>query len=769
LYYSIIAFNIMKKLFLLFLPLLINAQDVPIGYWKDYQSYTSASYIAEADNKIYCVTNGGLFYINKKDNTINRISKVTGLSDVGVKQVAYSAALKITVITYQNCNIDLIKNNTIINISDIKRKEITGLKLINNITLRDGIAYLSCSFGLVLIDLEKEEIKDTYKLIVGEYACVINNMSYSLNTIHLSTSCGAVYADINSPFLNDFNSWNWVTDGVDITDYYYSETFDTALFAIGSSDLIEPNTIAIWEDTNKESYYCPGIVEITFINNKLHRIYSGKIIVSNGLNLLDCDTLYNEKIENAKFSFTDPNNIIWVADSANGLLKFTNFQYQESFIPEGTVRNDVYSLEYQGNTLYMCHGGHNNFSSSGRIYDGVSIKNADNEWINYNSSTLGGAIDVLEVVVRNGTEYYASWRDGLSEMNNGELVVKYNYENTNGALETSGSSNNRIKISDLKFDNSGNLWGLNSEVNQPLFVKTKNDEWFSFSMNQNRFELFFNDLIIDQFEQKWGVIGRSGGLFVYDDNNTISDPSDDKYKILKNIVGQGNLPSMGVYSIAEDLDGEIWVGTDKGIGVFYNPSAIFSENNFDAQQILITEGEYGQYLLSEEKIKCITIDGANRKWIGTEKSGVFLISDDGMEEILHFTTNNSPLFSDNIYDITINPSSGEVFIGTEKGLISYRSDATNGTTKQSTTKVFPNPVRETYNGIITISGLVTDANIKITDIDGNLVFEDFAKGGQASWSGKNKNGDRVSTGVYIVFSTDINGIEKIVSKILFIH
>ena len=142
----------MKKLFLLFLPLLINAQDVPIGYWKDYQSYTSASYIAEADNKIYCVTNGGLFYINKEDNTINRMSKVTGLSDVGVKQVAYSKELEITVITYENCNIDLIKNNQIINISDIKRKEITGLKLINNITLRDGIAYLSCTFGLVLID-----------------------------------------------------------------------------------------------------------------------------------------------------------------------------------------------------------------------------------------------------------------------------------------------------------------------------------------------------------------------------------------------------------------------------------------------------------------------------------------------------------------------------------------------------------------------------------------------------------------------------------------
>ena len=200
----------MKKLFLLFIPLLINAQDVPIGYWKDYQSYASASYMTEADNKVYCVTNGGLFYINKNDKTINRMSKVTGLSDIGIKHVAYSKALKIIVITYENCNVDLIKNNQIINISDVKRKEITGLKLINNITLRDGIAYLSCTFGLVLIDLEKEEIKDTYKLIIEGYTCVINNMSYSLNTIYLSTSCGGFYADINSLFLNDFSNWSWV-------------------------------------------------------------------------------------------------------------------------------------------------------------------------------------------------------------------------------------------------------------------------------------------------------------------------------------------------------------------------------------------------------------------------------------------------------------------------------------------------------------------------------------------------------------------------------
>jgi hypothetical protein len=730
----------MKKLFLLFLPLLINAQDVPIGYWKDYQSYTSASYIAEADNKIYCVTNGGLFYINKEDNTINRMSKVTGLSDVGVKQVAYSKELEITVITYENCNIDLIKNNQIINISDIKRKEIIGNKFINNIIIKENIAYLSCTFGLVLLDLENEEIKDTYKIGQNGNFEGINSCAFDSTYIYVASENGVYSADKNSTSLFDFNSW--ILD-INRTDNYQN------IFVIEDS---------IWSG-NENSFYN---------NNSLFLSFNDTILKYNNL-LLNADTILNNKLENINFIFTDSEGYIWVADSANGLLKFSNFQYQESFIPEGPVRNDIYSLEYEENTLYMCHGGHANFGSNSLINDGISYKNTTDTWINNNRSEIGGARDILEVAVKDGYTFYASWYHGISKMKDEEFIEKYDYNNTNGALDTVYYSNNRIRISDIKFDKDGNLWGLSSEVNHPLFVKTKNDEWFSYNMNQNRVGLYFDDLIIDQFNQKWGVIGRSGGLFVYNDNNTISDPSDDQYKTLKNTEGQGNLPSMGVYSIAEDLDGEIWVGTDKGIGIFYNPSDIFTDNNFDAQQILITEGEYGQYLLSEEKVKCITVDGANRKWIGTEKSGVFLISDDGMEEILHFTTYNSPLFSDNIYDITINPSSGEVFIGTEKGLISCRSDATNGATTQSTTKVFPNPVRETYNGIIAISGLVKDANVKIADIDGNLVFEGFAKGGQASWSGKNKSGNRVSTGIYLVFSTDINGLEKIVSKILFIH
>jgi len=736
----------MKKLIFLIFPLFISAQDVAIGHWKDYLSYNSASYICEADEKIYCVASGGLYYVNKEDMTINRMSKITGLSDVGVKQIAYSKSLDITVITYENCNIDLIKNNQIVNISDIKRKEIAGLKTINNITIDSGTAYLSSSFGLVLVDLEKEEIKDTYNVGDVDGSFEINGCAFIGDSIITATSEGMFYANSNSLTLSDYNNWNV------LIGHSNEETYDNVIAANGEI----------------EGDYFFEVTSISYNNQNLL-----KTNADSSISIINDDgTIYeltHSKFENIKYAWNDNDNNIWVADSVNGLLKFTNFEYADSYTPSGPVRNEIYSIEYLGKKLYQCHGGHKNFGTNALINDGVSIKLNYDEWINYDRYKLGNARDILEVAVNNGAEYYSSWYHGIPKMKNGELVIKYDYNNTNGILDTAYYSNNRIRISDIKFDSEGNMWALSSEVNHPLVVKTKDDNWHSYSINQNQVDLFFDDLLIDSYSQKWGIMGRGAGIFVYNDNNTIENPNDDQYKILSMNIGNGNLPSLQTYCFAEDLEGEIWVGTDKGIAVFYDPSAVFSGYNFDAQQILITEGDYGQYLLSEEKVKCITIDGANRKWIGTEKSGVFLLSDDGTKEIHHFTKDNSPLFDNNIIDIAINNENGEVFIGTEKGLISYRSDATEGVAIQNNTKVFPNPVKETYNGPIAISGLVSNANVKITDAGGNLVFETTANGGQAIWNGLNKNGERASTGVYLVFSTDLYGEQKVVSKILFIH
>ena len=257
-----------------------------------------------------------------------------------------------------------------------------------------------------------------------------------------------------------------------------------------------------------------------------------------------------------------------------------------------------------------------------------------------------------------------------------EKTAQYNHYNTNGHLatlnaDTSSSIYGWIRVKSIAFDNAGNLWGANSQVNNPLFVKKNNGDWHSLSFTStNTTNTHLGDIVIDNIGQKWVIVPGGVGLVVYNDNNTIEDVQDDKDKVVNSSLGSGNLPSTSIYSLAKDRDGEVWVGTNKGVAVFYNPENVFSGNDFDAQQILVEVDGYVEYLLANETVTAIAVDGANRKWFGTQSAGVFLVSPDGTKQIHHFTEQNSPLFSNTITDIAINHQTGEVFIGTSKGLIS---------------------------------------------------------------------------------------------------
>ena len=258
---------------------------------------------------------------------------------------------------------------------------------------------------------------------------------------------------------------------------------------------------------------------------------------------------------------------------------------------------------------------------------------------------------------------------------------------------------------------------------------------------------------------------KGGGIIVYDDNNTPEIPSDDQDIRLSVNKGSGGLPSNEVLSIAKDKDGEIWIGTTKGPAVFYNPEEVFGING-DAQQVLVEADGYVEPIIANESVSAIAVDGANRKWFGTRSSGVFVYSPDGSEQIHHFDTENSPLFSNNINDISINGKTGEVFIATDKGLISYRGEATNGQEAHGNVLVYPNPVRESYTGPIAIKNITNDADVKITDIAGNLVRSLSAYGGQAVWDGKNAFGERPNSGVYLVFTSNPIGTETFVSNFI---
>tara|TARA_B100001094_G_scaffold51043_1_gene46653 strand:+ start:135 stop:2288 length:2154 start_codon:yes stop_codon:yes gene_type:complete len=700
-----------------------KGQNVPTYSWQEHLSFQNAKCIVEVENNIYCATENGLFYYNKDDYTVNRLNKINGLSDIGISSLAYDKENKMVVIAYNNTNIDLMKDEGIINIPDIKLKEITGNKEINNITINNDIAYLSCSFGLVLIDLEKEEIKDTYKIGEGGNFASINDCYIDDTCVFVGTSDGAYFADKNSNSLFDFNSWT----------KHPSYPSEVSEIIVNSWGILFNNQYPSVKVRNSNEYY----LEIGNVNISIYQ--NGNII---------SELIADSNFTNIQDAWVDKENILWIADSVNSLMKYENFLYHSTVKPNGPASNSIHKINILNDNLTLLHNQEKN---------SISESSDMIEWTanNYNTNVISS------VKIGNQTFYGSSSNSLIGVENN--VVTNYSLQNTNNVVDSNGN------IVSLLTDTDNNLWGTKSYSASPLFCKTNQDEWIAFNMpfvaNQST---EIGEIIIDDYGKKWGI-RTNNGLFVYNDNNTIWDKADDQFTKITTGLGSGNLPNNNVYCLANDLEGNIWVGTKEGVCVFYSPSSVFGGYNFDAQQIIVEENGFGQYLLNAEIVYTIAVDGGNRKWIGTLGSGLFLLSEDGTEEIFHFTDENSPLLSNTILDIEINHETAEVFIATDKGLMSFRSDATQSSEHPDDLHIFPNPVRESYNGIITINGLAYESNVKITDVSGNLVFETNSEGGTAIWNGSDINNNRVGTGVYLVLSSDKYGREKTIGKILFIH
>ena len=358
----------------------------------------------------------------------------------------------------------------------------------------------------------------------------------------------------------------------------------------------------------------------------------------------------------------------------------------------------------------------------------------------------------------------ASVTSGMLDFNNNAFTY---YSKNNSTLLPAVGNETQTIVHGIAHDESGNLWVVNSGIRDVIHVLKNDNTWRIFNMSGLGIgNPFAGYILIDQNNFKWvNFFGGGGaktiGLLVFDDAGTIDNTSDDRKKFI-------DLPAASTpRCMAVDLDGQIWVGTDKGPQIIYSPSSAF-DGDVTPQQILIKQDNSYQYLLELETVTAIAVDGANRKWLGTANSGVYLLSSDGQVEIHHFTAENSPIFSNNISCINIDPQTGEVFIGTDKGMISYQSDAIEGTDACENVLVYPNPVRPGYNGAIAVRGLMNNAKIKITDISGSLVYEGTALGGQAIWNGQNLKGEKVYTGVYLVFASDDAGENSCVTKLLFV-
>lgn len=750
----------------------IKAQETAIGQWRDHLSYYSGQTLTLAGDKVFCATEVGFFSYNKSDHSIQKLSKINGFSDIGIAALNYYPEKDVLLIVYENSNIDIVQNQNIYNLSDLKRKQSIGSKNINQIYFYNHNAYLACDFGIMVINLDRKEIAATYYIGANSSKIKVNSIVVTDSCILAATQTGILYSNFANN-LADYRQWQKLTTdtfklldytfiGKSSSKYYFSAHYDVSDSTSKTADSIFYSTDLInWTNLDTTLYQ---INSIRLTNDKLVAIRNSNILIYN-------DTQKEKTVSyewTVKNDAIVENNTTWIADETYGLVKFDNTNNQTEFItPNGPRYSDAINMQIRKNKLWVAAGGRlKKWNNLGGYYF------ENNQWTNVNKETypeLNNVANLNCVFISpfdSRKVYAGSWGYGVVEFYDNELVKIHN--ETNSILRTVENWGTAyLLISNIEADNKGNTWICASEMPNPVYKITPDGTFENIQFSDDPFKItvIAQDLLLRSNGDKWIVI-KDDGFFVFNEEQN----EEKKFSLLDE---NGSIISDHIYCIKEDRNNDIWIGTNAGVAVYYNPENVFTGENFYAQRIKILlddEDVITKYLLESESVTTIAIDGANRKWIGTSKSGVFLMSKEGNEQILSFNTENSPLISNAINSIAINDQTGEVFIATDKGIMSYRSQATGGAHYfTENVYTFPNPVKPNYRGPITITGLVTDVDVKITDISGNLVYHTTAYGGQAIWHGNNMNGQRVHTGVYLVYCSDEEGIETFVTKILFIN
>lgn len=753
------------------------------GKWQDYLSFVKAVRVADAGDKVFCATDGGLFYVDLETNSINKISTEDGLNDVGIRNIAWSDRHRLLLVIYNNSNIDLIMENRIVNLGDIKRKLVSGDKAIYNVMFMGDQALLACGFGIVDVDLKAGEIRGTY--IIGDNGSQVRvfDVQSDGERLYAATEKGILTAPADHPNLLDYRNWSRLESVPHAGEKFsHLAMVNNNLLAVYTRDQYDGDEAYLyaggqWRRVMGE---VPYYKDLTVTGNLVTATGRDDLFLYDGnLNLTGRISKY--QLGEASLSAVPSSavlstgGVLWIADNDNSLIRYSGGKF-EQYLPGGPLNNHVFSLTASGDQLWVAAGGRTDpWNNQFRLPLFQCLE--EGEWSYYSKKEFPeftGFWDIVQVVVdpKDPTHLFAaSWGGGVLEFKAGRFVKRYNH--LNSPLQTALPENPQeayTRIGGMAYDGAGNLWITNAQSTRGLHALSPSGEWKSFELTGvSGFQYTIGQVIVTSAEDKWIILPRGRDLFVVDKEGgrkkqlPVTSYFNNGEQLIYNRMND-------VYAIAEDLNGEIWVGTSRGIAIFANPRRIWNEESFYAYQpsLELNDGLYHP-LLEKETVTAIMVDGANRKWLGTRNSGLYLVNERGSEEILHFNTDNSPLLSNTITSLAMNEITGELFIGTDQGLISYQTGAPAGKNNLSGVYVYPNPVRETYTGDITIAGLMKDTDVHITDIAGNLVFKSASQGSRVTWDGRNLNGKRVSTGVYMVFCADASGSETQIAKLLFIR
>ena len=763
----------------------IKAQtDISIGEWKSHLPYQIGKHVTQSNENIIYATEGGIIYIDKQDNSIQTLDKLKGLSGVGIERIKYNQANDILMIAYSNSIIDLVKPTEIITLSDIQRfNNISGDKRIYNLFLdSDSTALLATGFGISKINLKQDIF--VFTTFTG---IPINGVTVSNDMIYATTDEGVYRAPNQSSFnLQDFGAWEFLDSINGFPDDYVADeiiTFNDKLYLSVDTALYR------YENGMLNHIYSPQTnYSISYLSaDGEHLIVgldckAGDNECQGSLVFFDTNENFSEIkngcVDRPKHSIQDENGDVWIAD---GWYRFRRYNVTNELCDPGFVLNSPFveknhDIEINNGDLWVTAGGVDIRKYFQFWFEGLFTK-IDGEWNYYNRlnrQDLAGTLDFLKIAFHPEKDitYISTYYDGLLKYEN-DVFELIDDATPNSSLGNNAISDTaRTRVAGLVFDENNNLWIANPASSSPISVLTDEGEMKNFTPTNitpsNINGLF--EVVIDDFGNKWfTVIENSAGILVFNEGG--EETGDEDYSLIT--TANSVLPTNSVNALAKDLDGDIWAGTGDGIIIFECGSNVFDREQCRGTRKIVEQDGIPAYLLVGEDVRAIAVDGANRKWVGTS-NGVFVLSEDGEELIAKFDEDNSPLFDNSISDIEIDPESGEVYIGTGKGILSYRSDATLGreNVHEEEALVFPNPVRPEYEGPIAIKGLSRDSNVKITDINGQLVYETTALGGQAIWDGKDYTGRKAASGVYLVLGTTTQNFEdpqSIVAKILFIN
>lgn len=701
----------MRKTFLLLTLLISIAGNAgKIGVWKAYMAYGNITDIEPAGNIVYVLSSNSIFSYNVNDESITTYDKVYPLSDCTITHIAWNNTVKRLIIVYDNYNIDLLdKDENVENIPDYYNKVMTENKTVNSIMLNGEYAYLSTAFGIIKVNMRDAEISDTYNIGMN-----VTNCTISQNKIYANTTQGIYEGNLSDNLLDPVN---WRVSGENIS------------FA-------NSNDITVSTDNGYTEY-------ITYDN-------SNKCYWSNQKDgKLQSYTLNDNNTRNITRSGINPDS-----------PKYNYFGF----------------LKIHQDKLYSCNGGlwDNGNPASIQIldYDNNIWTTFDNDGIGEKYGIRYQDILTLDIDPFDSRRVVAGAQTGLFEFYDGELTNFWNADNSPiyYAIGLEGHKNYEI-ITSVIFDDKGDLWIANSASIKNAILKLNADKTWTIPNNTIN--------TANSANLKFMKFNDNGMLWIHSNYHEypavyLYDPATETKNEYSNFTNEDGVKFNNVLrcsSIAEDKDGNIWVGIDQGLLVLTKEYQNDPTKGFYQIKVPRNDGtNLADYLLSGIDITAIAIDNANRKWVGTDGNGLYLISEDNMVEEEHFTTTNSSILSNNIQSLVIDDT-GKVYIGTDKGLCSYQSEAS--TTNDEMTKdnvwAYPNPVRPDYTGMITITGLSFNADVKITTSNGVLVSEGRSTGGSFQWDGNDLKGKRVASGIYMVNTATEDGKSGTVCKIAIIN